>query len=102
MQARVPIVPVVIHNSGDVQPKTEFAMRPATVRVDVLPPVDTSGWRATTVDRHVREVRNLFLRQLGQPESPLEPRTTGKSPASRRKVAKRRPPARATRKARSG
>lgn len=66
IQARVPIVPVVIHNSGDVQPPTEFAMRPATVKVDVLPPVDTTKWRTATIDRHVRDVRNLFLRQLGQ------------------------------------
>ena len=75
IQAGVPIVPIVIHNSGDVQPKTEFAMRPATVRVEVLPPVDTSRWRAATIDRHVREVRNLFLRRLGQPEPPAAPRT---------------------------
>jgi putative phosphoserine phosphatase/1-acylglycerol-3-phosphate O-acyltransferase len=69
IQARVPIVPVVIHNSGDAQPKTEFAMRPATVRVDVLPPVATAGWRPATIERHVRDVRNLFLRQLGQSPS---------------------------------
>ncbi len=102
IQAGVPIVPVVIHNSGDVQPKTEFAMRPATVRVEVLPPVDTSGWRAATLDRHVRDVRNLFLRCLGQPEQPAVPRATGKSPALRRKAVKPRKPARATRKVRSG
>lgn len=82
IQAGVPMVPIVIHNSGDVQPKTEFAMRPATVRVDVLPPVDTSRWRAATIERHVRDVRNLFLETLGQPlqavatRSPPRPATT--------------------------
>ncbi|MEY4270687.1 MAG: hypothetical protein RLZZ58_1903, partial [Pseudomonadota bacterium] len=68
MQAGVPIVPVVIHNAADVAPKNEFVMRPATVRVDVLPPVDTSGWKRTTLNRHVADVRNLFLKCLGQPE----------------------------------
>jgi len=101
IQAGVPIVPVVIHNSGDVQPKTEFAMRPATVRVEVLPPVDTSGWRAATLDRHVRDVRNLFLRCLGQPEQEDVPRAAGKSQPSRRNVVKPGKPARATRKMRS-
>lgn len=67
IQAGVPVVPVVIHNSADVQPRNEFAMRPATVRVDVLPPVATSRWRTATIDTHVRDVRNLFLRSLGQP-----------------------------------
>ena len=44
--------------------------RPATVEVVVLPPVDTSGWTRATLDEHVREVRNLFARTLGQPEEP--------------------------------
>jgi putative phosphoserine phosphatase/1-acylglycerol-3-phosphate O-acyltransferase len=102
MQAGVPIVPIVIHNSGDVQPKTEFAMRPATVRVEVLPPVDTAGWRVATIDRHVLEVRNLFLRSLGQPEQPAALRTPARAASSRPKVAKQRKPGRATRTVRSG
>lgn len=71
MQAGVPIVPIVIHNAGDVAPKNEFVMRAATVRVDVLPPIDTSGWTAKTMNRHVTQVRNMFLKVLGQPEDPL-------------------------------
>ena len=68
MQAGVPIVPIVIHNATDVAPKNEFVMRPATVRVTVLPPVDTSEWQVKTLNTHVRDVRNMFLRTLGQPE----------------------------------
>jgi putative phosphoserine phosphatase/1-acylglycerol-3-phosphate O-acyltransferase len=68
IQAGVPVVPIVIHNSGDVAPKGDFVFRPATVEVEVLPPVDTSGWRVETIDEHVREVRNMFARVLGQPE----------------------------------
>ncbi|MEM6773408.1 MAG: HAD-IB family hydrolase [Pseudomonadota bacterium] len=66
MQAGVPIVPIVIHNAGDVAPKGDFVFRPATVEVDVLPPVDTSDWSTRTLNDHVREVRNMFLRTLGQ------------------------------------
>jgi putative phosphoserine phosphatase / 1-acylglycerol-3-phosphate O-acyltransferase len=68
MQAGVPVVPIVIHNAGDVAPKGDFVFRPATVDVTVLPPVDTSDWRAETMDDHVREVRNLFAGVLGQPQ----------------------------------
>ncbi len=68
MQAGVPMVPIVIHNAGDIAPKNEFLMRPAKVRVEVLPPVDTSGWKAATVSDHVAEVRNMFLKALGQDE----------------------------------
>jgi len=102
IQAGVPIVPVVIHNSGDVQPKTEFAMRPATVHVDVLPPVDTSRWRAATVDRHVREVRNMFLRCLGQPAERVAPRSSVKGKSARRKKAAVRATTRDARTGRSG
>lgn len=98
MQAGVPLVPIVIHNAGDVAPKNEFVMRPAQVRVDVLPPVDTSDWSVKTLDAHVAEVRGLFLKALGQEDSPPRPRKRAaakpepsggkkKSPAKSRKKA---------------
>ncbi len=68
MQAGVPMVPIVIHNSGDVMPKGDYIYHPATVDVEVLPPIDTSSWKAETVNRHVSEVRQLFLETLGQDE----------------------------------
>jgi putative phosphoserine phosphatase/1-acylglycerol-3-phosphate O-acyltransferase len=66
IQAGVPIVPIVIHNAGDVAPKGDFVFRPATVEVDVLPPVDTNAWSADTIEEHVAEVRRLFQVTLGQ------------------------------------
>jgi putative phosphoserine phosphatase/1-acylglycerol-3-phosphate O-acyltransferase len=66
MQAGVPMVPIVIQNSGDVMPKGAMVYHPATVVVDVLPPIDTSKWSADTIDDHVAEVRNMFLESLGQ------------------------------------
>ncbi|QJB68047.1 HAD-IB family hydrolase [Parasphingorhabdus halotolerans] len=66
MQAGVPMVPIVIHNAGDIAPKNEFLMRPARVRVEVLPPVDTSDWSVKSINEHVAEVRGMFLKALGQ------------------------------------
>jgi len=71
MQAGVPVVPIVIHNAIDVAPKGEFVFRSATVDVEVLPPIDTSDWQAKTIDKHVAEVRNQFLRFLHQGEERL-------------------------------
>ena len=71
MQAGVPIIPIVIYNSGDVAPKGDFVLRSATVKVEALPPVDTGQWSLETMDEHVREVRNMFARALGQPEQTL-------------------------------
>jgi putative phosphoserine phosphatase/1-acylglycerol-3-phosphate O-acyltransferase len=104
MQAGVPIVPIVIHNATDVAPKNEFVMRPATVRVTVLPPVDTSGWTPRTINAHVRDVRNMFLRTLGQPEESVaesvakdappeaKPEPAPKEATARKPAAKKKPP----------
>jgi putative phosphoserine phosphatase/1-acylglycerol-3-phosphate O-acyltransferase len=66
LRAGVPIVPIVIHNSIDVQAKGETLFSPATVKVEVLPPIDTSAWRVKTLDAHMAEVRGMYLRILGQ------------------------------------
>jgi putative phosphoserine phosphatase/1-acylglycerol-3-phosphate O-acyltransferase len=110
MQAGVPLVPVVIHNAGDVAPKGDFVFRPATVEVDVLPPVDTSKWQRKTLGKHVAEVRGMFLqtlRQLEQGDFDALPRdaspkkapaveqaveaVAGTSPAARPPTVKERP-----------
>lgn len=86
IQAGVPIVPIVIHNSGDVAPKGDFVFRPATVEVDVLPPVETSGWSAETIEEHVASVRRLFQATLGQEQeraaAPLIAETQPPTPAA--------------------
>ena len=66
MQAGVPIVPIVIHNSSDIMPKGEMIYRPATVQVEVLPPIPTDSWSVETIEQHVEEVRDLYLTALGQ------------------------------------
>jgi putative phosphoserine phosphatase/1-acylglycerol-3-phosphate O-acyltransferase len=87
MQAGVPIIPIVIRNALDVAPKGDFIFRPATVDVEVLPPVDTSDWSTDTLNEHVREVRNQFLIALGQPEEPA-PAGSRKTSASTKTQAK--------------
>ena len=96
MQAGVPMVPIVIHNAGDVAPKGDFVFRAATVDVEVLPPVDTSDWSPATIDDHVREVRNMFARTLGQPEQKAggtkrRKATAKRKPAAKKKAAKKAP-----------
>ena len=93
MQAGVPVIPIVIRNAGDVAPKGDFVFRPATVDVQVLPPVDTGDWTAGTMDEHVREVRNMFARALGQPEQPAPGRKAAartRKPAGKKATAKRK------------
>lgn len=96
IQAGVPMVPIVIHNAGDVAPKNEFLMRPAKVRVDVLPAVDTSKWTSRTMNEHVAEVRGMFLEALGQAEEEdaLEALVTEERVTEKKTVARKKPAAR--------
>ena len=71
-EAGVPMVPIVIHNSTDVLPKGGVFLRPARVRVDILPPIDTSDWRVRDIDKHVALVRQQFLEALGQTDTGQE------------------------------
>ena len=66
LQAQVPIVPIVIHNALDVAPRGQYVLKPATVKITVLPAVDTSDWTVETIDEHVHQVRDLFLEELDQ------------------------------------
>jgi putative phosphoserine phosphatase/1-acylglycerol-3-phosphate O-acyltransferase len=75
-------------------PKGEVLFRPAMVQVEVLPAVDTSRWKTADIDRHVAEVRGMFLDALGQTEA--KPRR--KKAAARKPTAKRKSPARSKRK----
>jgi putative phosphoserine phosphatase/1-acylglycerol-3-phosphate O-acyltransferase len=77
MQAGVPVIPIVIHNATDVLPKGGFFVRPSTVHVDVLPPLNTEKWSAETVGQHLEEVREQFLEALGQ---------TSRAPAKLKRV----------------
>ena len=90
MQAGVPIVPIVIHNSVDVQPKGDWLYHPGTVEVEVLPPVMTSKWSRDTLDEHVAEVRNMYLRALDQLDFPKVVKIEDKRPAAKSKPKAKR------------
>jgi putative phosphoserine phosphatase / 1-acylglycerol-3-phosphate O-acyltransferase len=64
LQAGVPMVPIVIHDAGEVMWRGHQTLRGGTVHVDVLPPIDTSTWRTETLAQHVGDVREQFVAVL--------------------------------------
>ncbi len=64
MQARVPIVPIVIKNALDALPKHGLVIRPARIEVVVHPPISTRGWVREDIDLHIAEVRRLYEETL--------------------------------------
>ena len=84
MQAGVPIVPFVVHNSIDIAPKGSKLYRSATVEVEVLPPISTLDWQTEDMDQHVARIRSMFLERLGQAEESAPDRPQSKSAVSKK------------------
>ena len=61
MQARVPIVPIVIRNAGELMRPHALFMTPGELDVKVLEPIDTSSWTTAGLDVHIAEVRQKYL-----------------------------------------
>lgn len=64
MQAGVPVVPIVIRNAGELMWRGSLVVRPGTIDVAVLPPIETTGWRREDLDQHVEGIRRRFLDTL--------------------------------------
>ena len=64
MNAGVPVIPIVIRNALDVGGRDAKLMRAGTVDIAVLPPVQTGQWNAKTIDRHMGDVRQMYLDTL--------------------------------------
>jgi putative phosphoserine phosphatase/1-acylglycerol-3-phosphate O-acyltransferase len=66
-QAGVPVVPIVIHNAQDALPYKAVVVRPAEVKVTVLPPQRTGHWKLGDVEAQALRIRDLYLDALGEP-----------------------------------
>jgi putative phosphoserine phosphatase/1-acylglycerol-3-phosphate O-acyltransferase len=64
MAAKVPLVPIVIHDAGAVLPRGGWIMTAAPVRVTVHPPRSTDAWTLETLDREIEAVERLYAETL--------------------------------------
>ncbi len=89
MQAGVPIVPIVIRNSGELMWRGAATIHAGTVQIAVLPPIATDGWDVAGLDEHIRQVRGQYLAALanwpahgtGQVTATTPPAGSGPPPA---------------------
>jgi putative phosphoserine phosphatase/1-acylglycerol-3-phosphate O-acyltransferase len=90
MRARVPIVPVVLRNTGEVMWRNNWVMRPGTVEVAVLPPVAVEHWTTDSLEAHIAAVRQRFVDTLecwpGEVVPPIAARTGVRRAARRVRV----------------
>ena len=66
MDAGVPIVPIVIRNSGELMWRNAKTVQPGTVQAFVHEPILTTGWVKRDLDRAVVEVEDLYRRTLAE------------------------------------
>lgn len=65
MQARVPIVPIVIRNAGELMESHSLLITPGVVQVCVLPPVPTADWTTRVeLNRAANAIRQSYLDTL--------------------------------------
>jgi putative phosphoserine phosphatase/1-acylglycerol-3-phosphate O-acyltransferase len=93
-EAGVPVVPIVIRNAGELMWRDALTIKPGTVQVAVLPPIDVSAWPADQVRNKTREVQEQFADTLahwpGDPRpAPKEPHPPKKKAAPRKAAAKK-------------
>ena len=63
-KAQVPLVPIVLHNVKDALPKGARVIRPATIRVTVLPPVLPASIKS--VRKACSEIEDQYIELLGK------------------------------------
>ena len=86
MQAKVPIVPVVIRNAGELMPKGSWLTNPGTVDVCVHEPIPTDTWLPEEIGGHVARVRDIFVDTLNDwpgTAPHLSQRPSGRKPPER-------------------
>jgi HAD superfamily hydrolase (TIGR01490 family) len=81
MQAGVPIVPIIIRNSGELMWRGAMTLHAGTVQIAVLPPVPTAGWTAADLDAQVQQVHGRYLATLANWPAHGSGRVTATAPA---------------------
>ena len=66
MAARVPIVPIVLHDAWRVLPRRAWVMTAATVHVSVLAPIATDDWTLADLDARIADARARFAAALAR------------------------------------
>ena len=82
----------MIRNAGELMWRDALTVKPGTVQVAVLPPIDVSAWPADQVRNKTREVQAMFEDTLAH--WPGDPRPAPKDPAPpKKRAAARKAPA---------
>ena len=63
-KAQVPVVPIAIHGSYQVQPKDRWRVNNGPLQIEVLPPISTEGLKSNDIDALTSKVHDLISQSL--------------------------------------
>jgi len=66
MSTGAPIIPVVLKNALDALPRHAMVVRPATVEVEVLPPITTEDWTLENMNERIVEIHDQYEKILNE------------------------------------
>lgn len=69
----LPVVPIVVHNAHKIWGPRGLRAYPGTVKVEVLPAIDTSDWTEDSIEDHVQLTERQFIEALNEEQKPLKP-----------------------------
>jgi putative phosphoserine phosphatase/1-acylglycerol-3-phosphate O-acyltransferase len=79
MATGLPIVPVVIRNSGSVAGRNATTLNPGTVDIAVLPPISVANWTLDDLGMRIERVRARYVELLGDWPRAVADARSGKS-----------------------
>ena len=68
LQTGVPIVPIVVKNASELWPRGQNFVRPGTLHIEVLKPIPTRNWTRETLDKHLEDLHQKYLKALDTPD----------------------------------
>ena len=63
-KAQVPVVPIAIHGSYQVQPKDRWKVNSVPLQIEVLPPITTEGFKSSDIDALTNKVHDQIAQSL--------------------------------------
>ena len=64
LETKLPIVPVVFQGIEKLIPDGSWLARSGTIKVNYLEAIETSNWERETLEKHIADVREVFLKYL--------------------------------------
>ena len=63
-KAQVPVVPIAIHGSYQIQPKGRWKVNGGPLKLEVLPPISTEGLKSSDIDALTNQVHDQIAQSL--------------------------------------